>query len=309
MLMGRRHWCRPFVICDEVATRVALGMDSRSRSDEELPVAKCTDATGVITLRHSDGSLVRLRPGVDVFEGDEITTTAMAHATIQFMDDGVLAIDPTTALKIDRFHWYRTPEDLCHITIFHGTIVFLGAKIARVPDAVIMQVGPMSLNVQRAGLLCRLSPNGKRSDLVMLPGNPDESGEILVHNNVAVEVLDQPFQMLRMDDRYGYVTKPMATTSQVLLGSFSGGAVGPLLKHVVSLRTSDENNAPASVFEIDMGGFQLFRELEDRLLERRFLTQHIFPSEQGRDAREENELLEDAFEGERFRLKAKGLPE
>lgn len=307
--MGWRRWCRPFLVYGDVPIRVASGMDSRSRSDEELPVAKCTDADGVITLRHSDGSLVRLRAGVDVFEGDEITTTAMAHATIQFIDDGVLAIDPTTALKIDRFHWYRTPKDLCHITIFHGTVAFLGAKIARIPDAVIMQVGPMVLNVQRAGLLCRLSPNGKRSDLVMLPGNPDESGEILVHNNVAVEVLDQPFQTLRIDDRYGYVTRPMAITSQVLLGMFRKGAVGPLLNQIVPLPTSDDDNGPASVFETDMGGFQLFGDLEDRLLERRFLTQHIFPNEHGQDAREENELLEDVFDGERFRLKASGLQE
>lgn len=278
-------------------------MDSKPDAGKELPVGHCEDATGVITLRHPDGSLVRIRPGVEVFEGDEITTTMMGHTTIKFMDGGKLAINPTTSVKIDRFHWARTPNDLCHITLFHGTLAFLDGKVAHAPDCVIIQAGPMTLNVQNASLICRLSPNGKKADVAMLPGSLGIPGEVLVHNNVAVETLSTPFHTLRIDGGYGYVSKPMITTSNVLLNSFEKAAVGPLLRQILAVKFVNEEPGFVSVFDSEVKGFELFHDLEDRLLERRFLEQFIYPDDHEPFAARSNDLLEDAFDGERFRLK------
>ena len=281
-------------------------MDSAAGEMNTKPIGTCTHADGVITLRRQDETLARLKPGMDIFEGEEITTTGTAHAAIRFVDHGEIAIDPTTSLGFEKFRYNRKPDDFCRITLFHGIIGLMDGRIGAEPDALIIDAGPMSLNVHAASLICRLAPNGVKADVTLLSPSSNTCGEILVHNNVAVETLNVRNQTLRTDGRYGYVSKPMIVTSNVLRESFKGPAVGPILRKICDMAREDEEVELEVIYDSDPQGFEMFRDLNDRLLERRFLTQHIYPGGAPQEDQYENELLEDAFDGERFRLKQRG---
>lgn len=247
--------------------------------------------------------MARLRPGVEVFEGDEITTTALAHSTIEFADKTVLAINPTTSVRFDRFAFKQKQPDEFRVTLFHGVTALVGGRLAKTPDAMLVDAGPMTLGVHAANMLCRLSPNGIRAEVTLLGGGDETCGEIIVHNSVAVETLNQPNHMLRIDGKYGYVSTPMTTTSHVLEGTYRGTAVAEVLAELFAEKMTMPGEPPLSVFNGDISGFELFENLSDRLLERRFMVQHIFPDDTQPGSDDHNELLEDAFEGERFRLK------
>ena len=281
-------------------------MDSAAGEINKKPIGTCTQADGVITLRRQDATLARLKQGMDVFEAEEITTTGAAHAVIGFVDHGEMAINPTTSLKLEKFQYNRKPDDFCRITLFHGVIAMMDGRIAAEPDALIIDAGPMTLNVHAASLICRLAPNGVKADVTLLSPSSKSCGEILVHNNVAVETLNVRNQTLRTDGRYGYVSKPMIVTSNVLRETFKGPAVGPVLRKICDMAREDEEIEIEVINDSDPQGFEMFRDLTDRLLERRFLTQHIYPGGTPQEDRYENDLLEDAFEGERFRLKHSG---
>lgn len=278
-------------------------MDSASDHLSALPIGKSIHAEGVISLRRQDDTLARLRAGMDIYEGEEITTTGMGHATIEFIDRGRIAIDPTTSVRFARFRYERDPDDMCHITLFHGAIALIEGRIAATSDALIVDAGPMILNVHGASLACRLSPNGIKADVTLLASSPLKCGEVLVHNNVALETLNAPNHTLRIDGKHGYVTKPMTVTSNVLRESYKGPAITPVLNRFVAVDRDDHEIDVDEIFRTEPKGFEMFRDLNDRLLERRFLTQHIYPGDRAREEKTENDLLEDAFEGERFRLK------
>ena len=278
-------------------------MDSAVGKINTKPIGTCTHADGVITLRRQDETLARLKPGMDVFETEEITTTGAAHAAIGFIDHGEMAIDPTTSLRFERFQYNRKFDDFCRITLFHGVIGVMDGRIGQEPDALIIDAGPLTLNVHAASLICRLAPNGVKADVTLLSPSSNTCGEIVVHNNVAVETLNVRNQTLRTDGRYGYVSKPMIVTSNVLRETYKGPAVGPILRKICDMARENEEVELEVIYDSDPQGFEMFRDLTDRLLERRFLTQHIYPGGEPEEDRYENELLEDAFDGERFRLK------
>lgn len=278
-------------------------MDSVSGEINTKPIGTCNQADGVITLRRQDDTLARLKPGMEVFEGEEITTTGTAHAAIGFVDHAELAIDPTTSIRFEEFRYNRKLDDLFQITLFHGVIGLMDGRIAEQPDSLIIDAGPITLNVHAASLVCRLAPNGGKADVTLISPSSTTCGEILVHNNVAVETLNVRNQTLRTDGRYGYISKPMIITSNVLRETFKGPAVGPILGKICDMAREDEEVELEVIFDSNPQGFEMFRDLTDRLLERRFLTQHIYPGGAAQEDHYENELLEDAFDGERFRLK------
>lgn len=280
-------------------------MDSDADTDNAEPIGRSLHAEGVITLRRRDTTLARLRSGMDIYEGEEITTTGSAHATIEFTDRSKLAINPTTSIRFDRYIYDCKHDDICRIKLFHGVIALLHGRIASEPDALIIDAGPMVLNVHAASMICRLSPNGIKADVTLLTTSSQSCGEILVHNNVAVETLNAPNHTLRIDGRHGYVTKPMTVTSNVLREYYTGLAIDPILDRFAAIDRDDDDPDAGGMFSAEPKGFELFRDLDDRLLERRFLTQHIYPGDRAQDDLSHNDLLEDVFEGERFRLKPK----
>jgi hypothetical protein len=278
-------------------------MNSAAGEINTKPIGTCTHAEGVITLRRQDDTLARLKPGMDIFENEEVTTTGAGHAAIGFVDHGEIAIDPTTSLRFERYQYNRKPDDSCRIKLFHGVIGLMDGRMATEPDALIIDAGPITLNVHAASLICRLAPNGVKADVTLLSPSSSTCGEILVHNNVAIQTLNTRNQTLRTDGRYGYVSKPMIVTSNVLRETYKGPAVGPILQKICDMAREDEEVELEVIYDTDPQGFEMFRDLNDRLLERRFLTQHIYPGGEPEEDRYENELLEDAFDGERFRLK------
>lgn len=278
-------------------------MDSASDNLGALPIGKSIHAEGVITLRRQDDTLARLRTGMDIYEGEEITTTGMAHVTIEFIDRGQIAIDPTTSVRFERFQYERKADDVCHIRLFHGVVGLIDGRIAAEPDALILDAGPMTLNIHAASLACRLSRNGIKADVTLLSTSLHVCGEILVHNNVALETLNAPNQTLRMDGKHGYVTKPMIITSNVLHESYKGASVGKMMRQIGTIAREDDEIAAEVMLDLEPKGFEMFRDLTDRLLERRFLTQYIYPGDRTKEEKSDNDFLEDAFEGERFRLK------
>ena len=52
--------------------------------------------------------------------------------------------------------------------------------------------------------------------------------------------------------------------------------------------------------------FEPFDQLNDQLLERQFVSSHVYPTEMRSKDGKDNALLEDAFSGVRFRLSDRG---
>lgn len=62
-----------------------------------------TEMEGTVTVKRAgDGDKVTAAVGVQVFQGDEVTTERSSKATLLFNDGSVLRLGPSTSLKIDK---------------------------------------------------------------------------------------------------------------------------------------------------------------------------------------------------------------
>jgi hypothetical protein len=246
-----------------------------------------------------DRDRVESQPAVGdaVFVGDVLSLDPDAVLHLVF-HDGMRIVTLGGALIIENYVFARDEDDTATFAIDNGTFALAGGRIASGIDTLSVHAGAMSLSVRAARLIAKTGL-GKDDMVTLLPKPFGGPGSVLVHNKVGVETLEMPFQTVRLSGAEGYLTQPMTLPQGVIADMYPGPELAAWLVPVEETPFPDEGIAGDS--------FAPFDVLADHMFERRFTEQSVFPREQleglGTARGRQNSLFEDAFDGQRFRLK------
>lgn len=254
-------------------------------------VGKCMNVGGDVYVRSQslgDGPLVH---GAYIQVEDEILTTDGAFAHIEFLDGSKFALSENTQLSVDVFCYrHEQHEDTAHFTIPFGKFVCISGQLSTSIDDFTIQANRTALSLRSARIASRIENTG--DDLVtLLPQKTGLVGEVLAHTKAAVASIDRVYQTLRFGSVGADLSMPLTLPSQVVTKTY----MGPGLECAFIEPATNE----ADVIDV----FQPFDVLSDQFLERQFVSTHVYPSDIMKEESIQNDLLEDAFSGERFRLR------
>lgn len=263
--------------------------------DDTIPammnVGKCVGVEGDVFVRSpilGDGPLVR---GAYIQVEDQILTRDNSYVHIQFLDNSKFALSAHSQLSIDAFSFaHENNEDAAHFTIPHGKFVCISGEIASNMGSFTIQARDTSFSLKGARIAGRIESNGE-DIMTLLPQLMGPAGEVLAHSKAAVASIDRAYQTLRFGGAGHGLSTPLTLPSQVVIDTYAG----PGLERAFVEPEPDEADL------IDL--FQPFDVLSDHFLERQFVSTHVYPNDIRREETSNNELLEDSFVGERFRLK------
>ena len=254
-------------------------------------VGKCVNIGGDVSVRSrhlGDGPLVR---GAYIQVEDEIQTADGAFVHIDFLDGSRLALSENSRLSVDAFSYrHEQHEDAAHFTIPYGKFVCFSGRLALGIDDFTIQANRATLSL-RSACIAGWIDNAGEDMITLLPPGTGPAGEVLVHTKAAIASIDRAYQTLRFGGAGDDLSTPLTLPSQLVVKTFAG----PGLEQAFVEPTLDE----ADVIDV----FHPFDVLSDQFLERQFVSTHVYPSDVRREKYPDNELLEDAFIGERFRLK------
>lgn len=249
-----------------------------------ITVGHCLEVSGAVSL--GDAAVVA---GMPLHLAQILETQPGSFVHIKLRDGTRLILGHDSALRIDGFQLdCEDDDDGAHVSLLHGALVLGGGRISKGIDAFVIQAGAMSLSVRAARIAVRLDVGGAGMVTLLAP-EEGPNGEVLVQNKVGVEVLNRVHQTVRLNSGDSYLAPPLTMPSSVVLESYGESGLGPVVLPLVPLNVLDD-------------GFVPFQVLGDHLFERRFIARDVFPADAPRSDGGINGLLEDAFDGVRFRL-------
>ncbi|WNK01045.1 hypothetical protein L2D14_06360 [Thalassospiraceae bacterium LMO-JJ14] len=265
----------------------------RESSVEEVPKAgRCTQAQGEVLICAPGGVEKPLLCDASFRTGDKVLAGENASAALKFTDGTMITLGPDSVLVIDAFAYESdTEEDAALLTAVMGTFVIETGDLAIQADNFTVSLGDSTCGLRCARIAARVDPLGY--DMVtLLPALHGPLGEVLVHNKIGVQMLNRVCQTLRLGSGEADIPAPLTLPSGVIRETYAGPGVSDDL-FPAGQPDKDEDLSEE---------FQPFRALHDRFLERQFMTRTVFPIDGPVMTGDGDEMLEDAFEGTRFRL-------
>ncbi len=260
---------------------------------------------GAVSVERGERVLNGLGNDAALLAGDKVRTHSAGAARFEFIDGGRLALGGDTRCEV-RSYQFQRPDDVveAELDLGLGAVVLFPSAAAGPQDAIDLSIDDISVHVRAAGIaVVRLE---KAFDfLVLLPGGAEgPHGEILLSTRICVRTLSEPWQCLRVSLETGDVSAKMAMPSPVVAEVFR--ATGLLNEIESAAVDAVQLIAPHNgAFDTGAASFEPFHELSDRLFERRFVPGQLYPDEHNANPDASNDLLEDAFDGKRFRVNPK----
>lgn len=254
-------------------------------------VGKCVNVSGDVFVRSQalgDGPLVR---GAYIQAEDQVQTADASFVYIEFLDGSRVALSENSLMSIDAFGYrHKQYEDFAYFTISYGKFVCISGEHASRIDDFTIQLNNTTVSLKSARIAGRIE--NADSDLVtLLPQRTGPAGEVLAHTKAAVASIDRAYQTIRISGVGHDLSTPLTLPSQVVIETYMGpGLENAFLEPMINVADTIDD-------------FQPFDILNDQFLERQFISKHVYPSDVIREEHSHNELLEDAFIGERFRLR------
>ncbi|MBO6519726.1 MAG: hypothetical protein JJ900_02445 [Rhodospirillales bacterium] len=265
-------------------------MSSTGSTDTTIWIGRCAVADGDVRLETPGGMEKPLIQDARLRAGDKVATGEAATAALSFSDGTRLVLSAHSVLSIDQYFYEDDQEDDSAVFTFEaGTCVIEAGDLSINADAFIVFAGAATLGLRCARAALRVDPLGY--DLVtLMPAASGPLGEILVHNKIGMQMLDSPWQSLRLGAEDTDIPAPLTLPSNVVGETYGGPGVWSLLQ------------SPLEGGDDLVEQFQPFRALQDRFLERQFVRSNVFPGGGAAKTGDGDAMLEDAFEGTRFRL-------
>lgn len=256
-----------------------------------LPIGRCTTVDGIAMIAAPGGAEKRLLADTPLRAGDKVLSGEGATASLHFEDGTRVTLGSASTLIIDQYAFESDDEeDAAHLSLEMGTFVIETGDLAVHPDVFQVYAGDSSLGLRCARIAARVDPLGY--DMVtLLPPDKGPLGEVLAHNKIGMQMLNRAWQTLRLGGGEEDVPAPLTLPSGVVLETYGGPGLEALL---IPSAESGETGDPDA--------FQPFQALQDRFLERQFTSRQVFPGDGPAKTGDGDGMLEDAFEGTRFRL-------
>jgi hypothetical protein len=205
-----------------------------------------THSSGVLSVKHADGSSAMLGPKSGVLEGDTLTTEAGAYARVKFVDGGEVVLRPGTQIKVESYQFdnAKPQSDNMLLSMFKGGLrAVTGILGKRSQNRVAFKTETATIGIRGTtfnGLLCQSAPN-QGSDCVGLTsatGQPLADGLHVEVVDGAIVVSNGAGQQVFAGGQFGFVkdarTAPailppaqgMKFTLPPSQGGRTGGAMG-----------------------------------------------------------------------------------
>lgn len=267
-------------------------MTSKLSADDVPVIGHCTVADGGVVIEAPGGVEKPLIVDGKVRAGDRILTGDEAAASLKFIDGTHMILGAASTLIVDQFAYESdTEDDAAHLTLEMGTFVIETGDLGVSADTFLVYTGDTTLSLRSARIAVRVDPLGY--DLVtLLPAKTGPLGEVLAHNKIGVQILNRSLQTLRLGGGEEDIPAPLTMPSGVVSETYGGPGMAEVLIPPDDTVT-DDGHADA---------FQPFETLPDRFLERQFMNRQVFPHDGPVKTGDGDGMLEDAFEGTRFRL-------
>lgn len=265
-------------------------------------VGVCAGMHGAVSVERADRVLNGLGAGASVLASDRIRTHADGCARFEFRDGSTLVLGRDTMCFIRIFDFDRVGDSMtAEFDARLGSFVFSASAAAGPQDAVDIFIDDMTLHVRAARVA--VARIGAAFNLIsLLPGRGDgPHGDVLVTTRIGVRTLSEPWQSLRVSCDTGDASATMALPSSMMTEAFADTGLADDVRGTVA-DVGDGAPPHGGAFDTGAASFEPFHALNDRLFERRFVPGQLYPVERDADSGYRNELLEDAFDGERFRV-------
>ncbi len=264
-------------------------MGPEDNIDAPPVIGHSTAVSGTVLFAAPGGVEKRLLTGGALRAGDKVLTSDDAMVSIHFSDGTRVTLGSASTLIIEQYAFEADDEeDAALLSLEMGTFVIETGDLALQPDVFQVYAGDSSLALRCARMAACIDPLGY--DMVtLLPPVAGPLGEVLAHNKVGMQMLNRAWQTLRLGGGEEDVPAPLTLPSGVVLETYGGRGLDALLSPPV-----DGGDEP--------DGFEPFETLQDRFLERQFTGRQVFPGDGPAKTGDGDKMLEDAFEGTRFRL-------
>lgn len=256
-----------------------------------LEIGRCIAASGNVLIQAPRGAEKPLFSGAPLRAGDKVLTTGASTAELRFSDGTRVFLGASSALVIEDYAFESDDEDdIAHLALEQGAFVLECGDLAVQPDVFTLFIGDTALGLRCARIAVRADPIGY--DLVtLLPPLTAPLGEVLAHNKIGMQMLNKAWQTLRLGGADEDMPTPLTLPSGVIAETYAGSGLQMLLTPTEGVAGDDDPDA-----------FQPFQALQDRFLERQFVSRQVFPADGPQRTGEGDRMLEDAFDGTRFRL-------
>ena len=255
------------------------------------PVGHCLHSIGPVTVSARDTAGKPLLAGAGLYVGDRIQSGPHGSVRLQFDDGTTICAGPHGELQVDAYDIRDGDAGSIHFSLMAGTFVIDSGSMASGLDGFMLQAGDTVLGLCQARIAVRIDP--ARYDLVsLLPRLQGPNGEVLAYNAIGLVMLSEICQTLRLTGKEGDIPAPLTLPSSVIRETYLiPGLDLDLFPPFADLDGED-------LSEI----FQPFQTLPDRFLERQFIVRQVYPNDGAAKTGEDDDFLEDAFVGTRFRL-------
>ena len=166
-----------------------------------------THLSGVISVKHADGSSKVLSLKSDIQPGDTLSTQQDTYARVKFIDGGEVVMRPGTQLKVEKFSFNEAkPEsDNMVLSLFKGGLrAVTGLLGKRSRDKVAYNTPTATIGIRGThfgALFC----NNDCGDVATASGKPPENGLHLDVASGAIVVSNQGGEQVFQAGQFGFV--------------------------------------------------------------------------------------------------------
>ena len=144
-------------VCILCIPLIAASLAQAEPDRQPIGLVKTASADATI-LR--EGRRVTAQPGIQLFQGDVLTTGATGSLGVILRDDTVLSLGPSSETHLEQFAFKPAEQKLGMVLKFtRGMISYLSGKVAKLaPGSVRLETPTATLGVRGTCLAVRIEP-------------------------------------------------------------------------------------------------------------------------------------------------------
>lgn len=196
------------------------------------PIGSVNKLTGVVNVRHADGSTEVLRQGAPVFQGDTLETGGDGSVGVVFVDKSTFSLGPKGRMVMDEMVFDPAHPGEGHATMvaLSGAFSFVSGQVAKAaPEAMQIKTPVMTIGVRGTSVAGVAAPEGSSNVVTLLRDGDGTLGQVTVRNAAGFLVLNAEAQTLQSSSFIRAFEPPRQLSAAEVLALFSAAlAAQPL---------------------------------------------------------------------------------